>query len=784
VENLKIIKISVRKLVEFVLRQGDIKTGTSSLNDLAEGTRIHRKLQKAAGEDYKAEVRLGNSREFEDLILEVNGIADGIIDTDDGVTIDEIKSVKLPVEMIEKDYNFLHWAQAMCYGYFYSLDNKLEYISVQLTYYSIKSERVKQFIDKFTFEELEKFYRELTDKYYPFAHLSLDHLEVRNSSIKKLVFPFQTYRKGQREMSVSVYKAIKNSCNIFIQAPTGIGKTVSALFPAMKAIGEGYGSTVFYITAKSIAGEVAENAFNLMQDRGLKIWTVTLTAKEKICPNGNQCTPDGCGYVEGHFTRVNDAIYDILCHESVIVSETILQYSEKHCVCPFEYGLDISEWVDCIICDYNYVFDPRAHLRRYFDLGGDYILLADESHNLVDRAREMFSAQLDKREISNAMKLIKPVSKQLYDAVKQVKSLFTGLEKEYEGEGQYNQIKLPEVFTSVMEIMLEEFSLFFAGEGNESVKDELLDFFFNCISFNYVCGIFDDNYRALLKLEYRDVILKLFCIDPSVLLRKVYDRCRAIVFFSATLLPEKYYKELLGGVNGDEAFIRLKSPFDTSNLCLMIARNVSARYKDRALSYEKIVDYIKSAHSPKVGNYFIYFPSYEYMRAVYQCYTAKFPEDNAIMQESGMTEQERDSFLLKLISAPKETLLAFGVMGGIFAEGIDLPGDRLSGTVIIGVGLPQISFEREVITQYFTDEIDQSNRYKGYDYSYVYPGFNRVLQAAGRVIRSETDRGFVLLLDDRFAGRSYSEIFPAEWYENVKVSNHKQVYEKLVSFWG
>jgi DNA excision repair protein ERCC-2 len=774
-----VYKISVRNLVEFMLRAGDINMSHFiSSQALAEGTRIHRKLQKEAGEGYSAEIRLAASREFKDFILEVSGIADGMFTIEEGVFIDEIKTVSIPLDLVDEDYNPLHWAQAKCYAFMYASEYSLDRINVRLTYYNTDTDERKYLMESYGLSELEEFFTELTDKFSIWAEFAVNHKRARDNSITGLPFPYESYRKGQRELAVSTYYAIRNKNKLFARAPTGIGKTISVLYPTVMAMGNGMGEKIFYLTARTITRQAAEDALKKMIGKGLVVKHITITSKDRICPNStHSCNPIDCPWAKGHFDRVNAAILDILLNESMITRDILESYSRKHNVCPFEYTLDISSWVDLIVCDYNYAFDPRAYLRRFFDAGGDYTLLTDEAHNLVDRAREMFSASLDKSSFMNHRQTIKDSAPGLYKAFTKINKYFIGLRKGFEKKYETRKIDLPMDFYELLTNFIEEFETHMFKNRDSKVDNSLLELFFDCLSFAAVYRFYDERFTAFVTREDNNVEIRLFCIDPSHLLAATYKKCRTSIFFSATLSPIKYYMDMLGGSESDRV-VNLPSPFERSNMCLLVVGNLSTRYRDREETIGTIVDYIGRTTDIKLGNYLVFFPSFEYMNAAVELYRERRPHDRIIIQGRGMAENEREDFLLSFKENPEHTLIGFAVLGGIFSEGIDLAGERLAGVIIVGVGLPQLCAERDTIRDYFN-----SVNNMGFEYSYRFPGMNRVLQAAGRVIRTEMDKGFVMLIDDRFLQWSYVRLFPEEWQDYNKIYSPESAERILENFW-
>ncbi len=776
------IKISVRNLVELVLRSGDIDSRLVSSNRMLEGTRIHQKIQKESGDKYAKEVYLSYDYQLNGFTIKLEGRADGIITEDEGIIIDEIKSTAMPLEYINDEFSLLHWAQAKCYAFIYCIQNALEQICVQLTYFHIDTEERKIIRKQYTYTELQDFIGQLMEKYIVWASMSDIWNTQRDNSIKELQFPFENYRKGQRELAVAVYKTIIQEKKLFVQAPTGIGKTVSTLFPAVKAFGEQHISKIFYLTAKTITRQVAEEAFIKMRERGLKFRTLTLTAKDKICfKDETNCNPDSCEYARGHYNRVNTALIDILQNSEYLSRERIEEYSEKHQVCPFEFALDLSLWADCVICDYNYVFDPRVYLRRFFlNNDGDYAFLVDEAHNLVDRAREMFSAQLSKAAFLEAKQAMKKQQPKITKCLNKINTYMISLRKQCEENGFIINKSEPSDLYRLLNHFITEAEEWIVKNQNKGIEgfDLLLDVYFRAMAFLKISEFFDHRYVTFIEAAGSEVRVKLFCIDPSYLLAEAVKRGKTAVFFSATLTPLSYFMDILGG-DKEDYNINLCSPFDNSKLCLLVEDSVSTKYKNRENSYDDIVEIIKTAVDNRRGNYLVYFPSYKYMNEVYSRFIEKYPDIETFIQENSMSEEERESFLDRFRPDRENSMVCFGVLGGIFSEGIDLKGDRLIGAIIIGVGLPQISVEQDIIMDYF-----QKKNGMGYENAYMFPGMNKVLQAAGRVIRSENDKGIVLLIDERFSNRNYRNLFPKHWDHAVRVRIKAELKNRLLGFWS
>ena len=772
----KIIRISVRNLVEFILREGDIDNRKAGLPDkeaMQLGGRIHRKIQRQMGSDYHAEVPLKITVPCEGFVIQIEGRADGIQKTADGVVVDEIKGVLRELEYIEKPVG-VHLAQAKCYGYIYGKQQELDRITVQMTYCQMETEEVKRFQETFSIEELERWFFDIVMQYEKWARFQVEWRQTRDATIKEAEFP---YREGQRELVTSVYRTILRKKKLFIQAPTGVGKTMATIFPAVKAVGEGLGDKIFYLTAKTITRTVAEQAFQVLKKNGLQYKVATLTAKEKICfCEKVECNPDACPYAKGHFDRVNDAVYEMITTMEEMSRENIETQAKKHNVCPFEMGLDVSLWVDAIICDYNYVFDPNAHLKRFFSEGkkGEYLFLIDEAHNLVERGREMYSAVLYKEEFLRMKKAVRYESVKLTRQLEGCNQMLLEMKRECQTYKEYDSIshfalKLLNVMNGLQKLLEEK----------EQVDEEVLEFYFHIRNFLNIYEEVDENYVIYTELEEDgDFKLKLFCVNPAVKLQNFLSQGNSTVFFSATLLPIRYYKKLLS-VETDDYAVYAHSPFKEANRLLVLGQDVSTKYTRRGYEmYELFAIYIKNVMQAKPGNYLVFFPSYRFMEEVRETFERYRTEEMCcMMQEQNMNEQDREAFLQEFEAEREGSLAGFCVMGGIFSEGIDLTKERLIGAMVVGTGLPQVCNEREILKQYFDRHGEN-----GFDYAYLYPGMNKVLQAAGRVIRTEEDKGVIALLDDRFAGRRYLEIFPREWRE-LTYCNVKTIGEKVEQFW-
>ncbi|MBD5454640.1 MAG: ATP-dependent DNA helicase [Lachnospiraceae bacterium] len=803
------IRVSVRNLVEFILRSGDIDNRKASAPDaMQEGGRIHRMIQRRMGADYHAEVGLRFVYPTEQYDIVIEGRADGIIiptgDADTAmVTVDEIKGTYHDIVKMKQPVP-VHLAQAKCYAYIYATQNNLDAIAVRMTYCQldetntadINPDAIRYFHSEYTLTQLKEWFEEVMKQYQKWADFSFEWQKLRQASIKKLEFPFP-YREGQKELASYVYQTIYHKRKLFIEAPTGVGKTISTVFPAVKAMGEEIGEKIFYLTAKTITRTVAEDTFQLLRNKGLQFKTVVLTAKEKICfLEEMECNPEACPYAKGHYDRINDAMYDLLTHEDSFCREKIEEYAKKYQVCPFEMCLDMSLFSDAVICDYNYVFDPHVYLRRFFAEGnkGEYLFLIDEVHNLVERGREMYSAVLHKEDFLQLKRTVKDYSPKLEKQLERCNKELLNLKREcvdYKLEDNISAFVMAlGRLNSGMEDYLEEHE-------TSPVRQEILEFYFEVSHFLSIYELVDENYVTYTQMNGDgSFFIKLFCVNPANNLRECMMRGRSTILFSATLLPIQYYKTLLGAEEGDYE-VYAKSVFQPDKRGLYIGRDVTSKYTRRSeMEYYNIASYIYETVKNRHGNYMVFFPSHAFLREVYDSFMENFAEDaiECIVQEDYMNERSREEFLSRFTGnedcnlesvihmdievEEEKILLGFCVMGGIFSEGIDLKNDSLIGAIIVGTGLPQVCHEREILKKYFDGWGEN-----GFDYAYRYPGMNKVLQAAGRVIRTMDDVGIVVLLDERFLNPAYQRLFPREW-NNYEVVTTKQIASRVEKFWN
>ena len=832
------IRLAVRQLVEFLLQTGDIDSRFAGFDRANEGARIHRKLQKQAGEGYRAEVFLSGSRELDGIRCTVEGRADGIFTDGEGrAVIDEIKSTTVPAEEITGEMNPCHWAQGMVYAALYTAQEDLAEAAVRLTYYQVDDDKTFYFTRQFSHAELEEFLLGLLRQYLPWARRQLDWNAARTACLRAMRFPYPSYRPGQRALAGEVYRACKTGreagkggFRLFCQAPTGTGKTMSALFPAMKAMGEGDGEKIFYFTARTTARAAAEDAVFLLRQAnpGLVFRAVTLTAKEKVCLCKNEagrpvCMPEACPFAKGYYDRRKDALAFLLDSGGQLDRPAIEAAARQFTVCPFELGLDLSDWSDLVIGDYNYLFDPTVHLRRFFELAGDWVFLIDEAHNLPDRAREMYSAAFAKSSLTEAKRALlrrkSALKRQLLRADRELLALRRAVEALaprqrggpasgahappqpeqlgfwggaphetksppspappaplYAQDGTVFFRELPPAAVRPLHSLLPALQDWLEQEPDHPAHEQLLDLYFSLHDLLRAAERYDEHSVTQLTARGSELTIRLLCLDPSAFVDESLASGRTAVLFSATLVPPGYYKKVLGCA-GARA-VALESPFPPEHLGLYCLPGISTRYRHREASVGAVSDALAALARGRVGNYLAFFPSYAYLRAVWADFTARYPDIRTAAQESGLDEAGRAAFLARFAPDPAETLLGFGVLGGVFGEGVDLVGSRLIGCAIVGVGLPQVSPRQEMLRRYF-DEKDGS----GFDCAYRFPGMNKVLQAAGRVIRTERDRGVVLLLDDRFAQEGYRRLFPRHWAHLRYLPGTQALENELARFW-
>ncbi len=781
------LRISVRELVEQVLRHGDLHSSFSNRKRALEGTLGHQTVQNQRGDNYRREIQV--SQKVTDnplgITLEVHGRIDGVYKKDDDqFVVEEIKTTYKDLDSLNPEEDGLHFSQARVYAFLFSEQFDLETVQVDLTYFHIKETKTKTFSHQYTQKDLKKYFDHLVDCYLESIRELYEWRDIRDQSIRQLEFPFLNYRNGQRSFMEEVYGAICGGINLFAQAPTGLGKTISVLFPTIKALAEGICTRIFYLTARTTTREAPEQALEYMREKGLRLKSIVITAKEKTCLKDEMiCSPDHCEYLFNYFGKIKAAIHEIYGYDSFNKSR-IEECARKHKVCPFELSLDLSVICDCIICDYNYFFDPRIQLARYkSESRQPFVYLVDEAHNLVERSRTMYSAEIQKSDFLTLKRLVdKKKFGGLYDCLDILDKFLLETRKNTFEEKQFEiaQKELPDELVDYLVDFLVPCEVLLNTQDPFPFRDQLLDLYYQVSYFIKISQfqLETDAYAVLMSRHQSNIKIGLNCLNATEMIREKIAMGLTTVYFSATLTPVNYFYDLLGG-NERDRYVQYPSPFPSENRCICLVDNISTRYRDRENTYDLIADYLSIYLKRKQGNYLVFFPSYKYMEEIYERCLKLVAGVNFMRQQSYMTEEEREAFVAEFKEDNETSLAGFVVMGWIFGESIDLPGDRLTGTAIIGVGLPQVNLERNLIKDYF----DQPDR-KGFNYAYTFPGMNKVLQAAGRLIRTETDQGTLLLIDDRFGNGLYRRLYPPEWNPVHRIRSTEKLEEVLDGFWS
>lgn len=772
----KRLSLSVHQLVDFLLRTGDIDNRIYNKTTMSEGTKIHTYYQSKQGSNYLSEYFLKEAFFVDDFIVTIEGRADGIITSDDGATIDEIKSTISPLIEYYEQQKEWHLGQAKCYALMYAHLCKFKTINVQLTYINqLDNSKMFKFFT-YDVEALEKEIEGLIRDYLEFYKFIFERIEERNESTKTLQFPFSSFRKGQKLLAKYAYGIAKNGGLLFAEAPTGIGKTMSTLFPFVKSFADEENEKIFYLTAKNSGRETAFEATKLLLENGLRASAIMITAKDKICLcPGKACNPDECPFAKDYYTNIRKVLTKSIREYNYFSPEVILDIAKQNAICPFELSLDLSLFNDIIVCDYNYLFDPMVYLKRYFDEDASKMLvLVDESHNLIERGRSMYSASIDSYSFKKAKKAVRHLEhKKIKNAIKRITRLFNNYEDFPEGETIIDSISQKDL-NGINAYLLASSDV--NKHHHAAVNEDFTDFFFELNKFFKLYDYYDDTFTLYVtKKANKETKITLYCLDPGRHIKASLNKVKSKIVFSATLSPSAYYVDLIGGGKHDP-LLTLPSPFPKENLNIMVAPSVSIRYKNREKTFEEVANYIEVLVNGHVGNYFVYVPSYEYLESLVPYLVDK--NINVLVQEKNMNEIDKNQFLSCFKDKPDKTMVGVAVVGGAFGEGIDLVAERLIGVVVVGVGLPQLCFERDLIKQYF-DKVD----HLGYEYAYINPGMNKVMQAVGRVIRSESDRGVALLIDDRYLSNEYQSLFKDSWSHYKVVTSTQDVKLEIDNFW-
>ena len=655
------------------------------------------------------------------------------------------------------------------------------------------SDIAEEVVDK---KALDSFFKKCVSAVSIYAIPEIERVTVRVPSMKSIRFPYSDVRDGQDEFIRRTYKALVKGNTLFACAPTGTGKTVSVIYPAIKAIGEQKCDKAFYLTPKGTTAEAAKNCLELFSERGAKIKAITLTSKEKSCPCRLVCRESATSCEMAKCNKLADAVMAIHALDKCVVTiEDVMEIAQFYTVCPYELELAYSELCDFIICDFNYLFDPVVYIRRFFTEGGRFAFLIDEAHNLADRSREMYSSELSvgdigallmKEEIGALSKLREELPKiraeieeLLFPIVKDE------MRKNEDGEdvGAATLSEIPGDLYGIIERLVslldEEEKLNVRSKDNErgARLKAIRDLLYKVKKVARSLYSFDTGYRLLVFYRGGEISFKVLCIDAAGEIQKRITKGSGAVFFSATLTPLDYYKSILSEDHYADV-LEVDSPFDPKQLSVSIMDRISIRYSERARTLPAVCRVVAAALSAKRGHYMVFAPSFEYAEALYNEFKAKYPKIKSMLQSKSMSAKEKEEFLAAFSSDSGTYLVGFCVMGGIYSEGIDLAGDSLIGAIVVGIGIPSLSYEREIIAEYFEEKYES-----GKQFAYVYPGMNRVFQAAGRVIRRENDKGVIVLIDDRFADPIYKKSIPNLWEGMQYVSDAKDLKRELDKFW-
>ena len=703
---------------------------------------------------------------------------DGLLKIDNKLIIEEIKSTLTDLNLLDIDTRPEHLAQAKMYAYMYCSQQELKSISVRLRYVTVGDYKTKSFTKRYNYSQLKKFFEKTISEYTSWLEILDTHQRSKMKSLKGLTFPFDGYREGQYKFMGAVYKTLISKDILYSIAPTGIGKTIAALFSSLKAINNEK-DKIFYLTAKNAGKKIVVDTVNLLKEKGLVCKTVVVNSKESMCLMDKvDCDPDICPYAKGFFNRLNEALNDIFIHQDVYEMDLIKQYGEYHQICPHEFSLAISNFSDVIICDYNYAFDPRTHLIRYFD--EEYynpILLVDEAHNMVDRSRSMYSSFLKKSTLislrKSSNKLKPTVRTQINNLIKYIDEFVE--KKEVLKSCFYYQNELDNDLIKLVERIVTKFDQILVENKKFKSRDKVLDGYFELSQFLKISDYYSLSYKYVIEVIDDDIIVSQRCLDASKYILDVIERrAKGTVFFSATLEPVDYYVKLI--TKGEGKSISISSPFKQDHLGLFVDDSTSTRYRDRDRSVDAIIDSVYAMLETKIGNYIVFFPSYQYLNNVLEEFESEVYQ--VLVQSRNMSQKARKDMLSEFDTVGKASKIGFFVLGGSFSEGIDYIGEKLSGVIIIGVALPQFNKYNEILRSYFDEEFDE-----GFDYAYTYPGMNKVIQAVGRVIRTENDIGVGVLFDDRYSHYNYRSLFPKNWNHAKTIKRNSYLQNYLEEFW-
>jgi len=777
----KPVKLSVTRLANFACRSGDLGGVGVAGPSAKEGMRAHQRIQKevTADPNIESEVRLSSTFVIDGRELILSGRLDLLNATES--VISEIKSTLVPVIQLDPANIEQDWSQLTLYGAMFCRENardESESICLELIYINLREEKQEKITRSLTVSELIRFAESALGKYLRWIRLIESRDEKLQLSAKSLNFPYDEFRDGQRDMSAAIYRAVRDKYPLLCEAPTGIGKTVSALFPVIKLLGEGQVSQAVYLTAKVSGRQTAFDTIRVLENHGLDVSAIGIRSKQPtcFCSNG-RCERDDsgiCPMTIGFFDRLPDAREELL-KVGVISAESLDDVAWHHQLCPFELALQMLPWTQVVIADYNYVFDPLVCLPHFSESRKDTVLLIDEAHNLLDRSRSMFSATLDRATCKDE---IKKSTLSHADIARQLERLEKSLVRLSPSDSTINVSEsLP---SGVVRSAATAVEAIVNAFGKAPATTESQSTLFRTLCRVVAIGeLFGDEHRTVVRKvsqgRLNQVQLTFKCLDASTSLSRQYKKFRSVVMFSATLNPGWFYRDVLG-LPEETMEMKLDSPYKPENAFHSVVPWINTRYRQREASANDLVELIHQVIKSKKGNYVVFFPSFTYLKQIHELYCSRYPETETWVQTSDTDPESLSSQLRELDKSGLR--LGFAILGGKFGEGVDYPGDMLIGVIVVGVGLPGFDEEQALIQTHF-----EKLGFDGYDFTYRYPGMTRVLQTAGRVIRGESDKGVVILVDDRFREGFYQSLFPSHWKAEIP-RNSKDLKAHLEKFWS
>ena len=744
--------VAVRALCEFTAKVGDLDLRFTPSPSAQEGIVGHRTVASRRNAHYQNEVAL----EGEYQQLKVRGRADGY--DPDSNRLEEVKTYRGDLAAQPANHRQLHWAQVKVYGWLMCQKLGLSEIDLALVYFDIVGEGETVLNQRFDAPDLEQFFKQQCALFLDWARQEMQHRAARNAGAQSLAFPHADFRTGQRTLAESVYKAVCTGRCLMAQAPTGIGKTIGTIFPQLKALAPQQLDKVFFLTAKTPGRKLALDAAQVLYDSSpdLPLRVLELVARDKACEHLDKaCHGDSCPLAKGFYDRL-PAARQAASQVRLLDQQSLRNVALAHQVCPYYLSQEMARWSDLIVADYNYYFDFGAMLFGLAQLNQWQVsVLVDEAHNLVERARSMYSASLDQY----SLKTVRD------SAPEALKKTLQRLNREWNALHK-DQLAPYQAYAAKPDKLLQALSLCTSAMGDyfnyhpDALNGDLQAFYFDALQWAKVAELFNEHFifditKRSFTAKRSSSTLCLRNVVPAEFIRPRLTAARSSVLFSATLSPRHYYADLLG-LPADTAWVDVESPFKAEQLQVSIVERISTRFVHRQASLEPIVALIAQQFAAQPGNYLAFFSSFDYLQQVAQLLAERHPQIALWLQSRGMVEAERQAFLDQF--TPHSQGIGFAVLGGAFGEGIDLPGARLIGAFIATLGLPQLNPVNEQMKLRMGAIFGA-----GYDYTYLYPGIQKVVQAAGRVIRSQQDRGVVMLIDDRFGEQRVRQLLPKWW---------------------